>query len=92
MKNLKRFIAIACIILLVGMYVVTLILAITDSSASMNMFKGCVACTIFIPLVAYCYICLHKYAMTRSGRKNYYEKDIDTHSQTDNDSFNNSAK
>ncbi len=39
MKNIKRVVAIACIILLVGLYVVTLILAITDSSVSMNMFK-----------------------------------------------------
>ena len=68
MKKIKRILAIICIIILAGMYVVTLIMALVDSSATMYMFKGCVAVTIFVPVAAYCYICLHKYAMRRSGR------------------------
>ena len=74
MKNIKRIVAIICVILLVSMYVVTFIMSIVDHSASLTMFKGCVATTIFIPVAAYFYIWLHKYAMTRSGRKDYSNK------------------
>lgn len=75
MKNLKRILAIICIIVLAGMYIVTLIMAICDSSATMSMFKGCIGVTIFIPIAAYVYLCLHKYAMNRSKRKDYYSKE-----------------
>ena len=72
MKKAKKILAIICVVLLLAMYVVTFIMSILDSSATMYMFKGCVALTIFVPVVAYIYICLHKYAMTRSGRKDYF--------------------
>ena len=72
MKNIKKILAIICVVLLLGMYVVTFIMSIFDSSATMYMFKGCVALTIFIPIVAYIYICLHKYAMFRSKRSDPY--------------------
>ncbi len=72
MKKFKRVVAIICIILLLGLYVTTFVMALADSSATMFMFKGCVICTIFVPVVAYGFIVLHRYAMTRSGRKNYY--------------------
>lgn len=75
MKNVKRILAIICIIVLVGMYVTTLIMAICDSSATMSMFKGCIGVTIFVPIAAYVYMCLHKYAMNRSKRKDYYSKE-----------------
>lgn len=72
MKKTKQILAIICVVILVGMYVTTFIMAILDSSQTMFMFKGCVACTIFVPVAAYIYICLHKYAMNRSKRKDYY--------------------
>ena len=84
MKNIKKIIAIICVILLVGMYVATFVLSILDSSATMYMFKGCVALTIFIPVVAYIYICLHKYAMFRSGRSNPYQMGQEDSSAHDN--------
>ena len=80
MKNTKRILAIICIVILIGMYIATFILAITDNPSTMSMFKGCVACTIFVPVVAYVYICLHKYAMNRSGRRDYY-----SHASSDGD-------
>lgn len=72
MKKAKQIIAVVCIIILLGLYVATFILALTDNSATMSMFKGCVACTIFVPVAAYLYLCLHRYAMGRSKRKDYY--------------------
>lgn len=81
MKKVKQILAIICIVILLGLYIATFILALTDNSATMFMFKGCVACTIFIPVVAYLYLCLHKYAMTRSGRRDCY-----SHVSSDDDS------
>ena len=78
MKNIKRIAAIICICVLVGMYIVTLIVSIFDKSASMSLFKGCVATTIFIPVVIYVYMLLHKYAMNRSKRKDYYSSNDST--------------
>lgn len=69
MKKAKSIIAIIFVALLAGLYITTLVLAIFESDAAMPLFKGCVACTIFIPLISYAYIVLHKYAMKRSGRK-----------------------
>ena len=75
MKKIKQILAILCAVILVGMYVITFIMAILDSSQKMFMFKGCIACTFFVPVVAYIYICLHKYAMNRSKRKDYYSSE-----------------
>ena len=75
MKKLKRILAIICILILLGMYIATFILALADNSATMFMFKGCVACTIFVPVVAYFFICLHRYAMKRSGKDGEEQSD-----------------
>lgn len=85
MKKTKQILAITAIVIMVGMYIATFILAITDNSATMTMFKGCVALTIFIPVVAYIYICMHKYAMTRSGRKDYYSDKSVSETENKND-------
>ena len=76
MKKVKQIIAIIGIVILVGMYVTTFIMALCDSTATMSMFKGCIGVTIFVPIAAYVYICLHKYAMNRSGRKDYYNEEV----------------
>jgi len=73
MKKAKQILAIIGVILFLAMVIVTLIMAFCDTTENMWIFKGCLAVTIFIPLVSYGYICLHRFAMTRSGRKNYYD-------------------
>ncbi len=75
MKKIKQIVAILVITLLVGMYVAAFIMALTDNPETMSMFKGCIACTIFVPAAAYCFICLHRYAMFRSGREDSYSPD-----------------
>lgn len=79
MKKTKQILAIICIVILLGMYLATFILALTDNSSTMAMFKGCVACTIFVPVAAYAGICLHRYAMNRSKRRDGYS----SHSSND---------
>ena len=61
MKKLKRILAWTAIILLVGMYVITLILAIVDSSAAGVMFKASFACSFLIPIMLYAYMLVYKW-------------------------------
>jgi hypothetical protein len=68
MDKLKRILAVICIVILVGLYVTTFFMAVFDSTATMSMFKGCVICTVFVPVVAYLYLCLHRYAV------NYFDR------------------
>ena len=56
MKKIKRILAIVCVAILLGLYIATFVMALLDSSATMIMFKGCVALTLFVPLAAYGYI------------------------------------
>ena len=88
MKKTKRILAIICIIILVGLYVAAFVTSLFDKSASMTLFKGCIALTIFVPGVAYIYICLHRYAMTRSKRKDYYSpvSSVDDNDKSDDGS------
>ena len=80
MKNAKKIIALVCSIALILLYVATLIFAIADKTHSMRLFSGLILCSIFIPLVMYALLALHKYAMRRSGRKDYYASDKDDNS------------
>ena len=66
MKNVKRVFAIILIVILLGMYITTFVMAFLDRSETMTMFKGCVAMTIFVPVVLYSYIILHRLAHKRS--------------------------
>lgn len=58
--NLKRFGAIAAVIVLVGVYVLTLILALIHSPETLNMLKASVFLTIFLPVTLYAYIFIAK--------------------------------
>lgn len=50
MEKLKRFFALLLIILLLAMYLSTLIFAIIDNPATMNLLKTSIAATIIIPV------------------------------------------
>lgn len=60
MKKTKRILAWIGIILLVGMYIATLILAILDNSATMSMFKAATGCTILVPVLIYAYTLVYR--------------------------------
>ncbi|WP_051545485.1 HAD family hydrolase [Butyrivibrio sp. MC2021] len=47
----KRVLALCGIVLLVGMYIALLLLAVLGSPATYNMFLGCVAATVAIPIM-----------------------------------------
>lgn len=66
MKKWKRIITLAGAVLLVIMYGCTLILALTDQSETMGLFKASVACTIIIPVLLYAYTLV--YRLTRHDK------------------------
>ena len=51
MKKGKRILAIAGIILLVSLYLITLICAITDNTATMRVFMASVFASVVIPVL-----------------------------------------
>lgn len=53
MKKVKRILALAGAVLLAGMYLVTLVLAISSNPASTNMLMASIACTVIIPCLFY---------------------------------------
>ena len=60
MKKAKRILAIIGCILLVSMYVVTIVLAITDDPNTMNAFRASIYCTIIVPVLIWAYNFIYK--------------------------------
>ncbi len=48
----------ACVgaVLLLGLYLITLVAAITTSPATPELFKACIGASILIPIMLWCYI------------------------------------
>lgn len=70
--KLKRFFAIAGIILLVGMYVATLIFYIIQGEMAAGLFRASLICTIVIPVFIYIYTMLFK---NMKNRRDSYKMD-----------------
>lgn len=58
---MKKIVALTGVILLGIMYVLTIITAIIDSTASMGYFKASIAATILIPIFLYIYMAYYRY-------------------------------
>lgn len=57
--NAKRIAALTAVVLLVAMYVITLVAAIFDASASGILFRACLIGTIVVPVMAWGFIWLY---------------------------------
>ncbi|MCM1122355.1 MAG: hypothetical protein NC416_07220 [Eubacterium sp.] len=53
----KQIAALVCVVLLVAMYVITLIVAFLDMTGSGQLFAGCLAVTVALPIL--CWIFVH---------------------------------
>lgn len=62
MKNLKRILAVIGIILLAGMYVITLILALTDNSHAGNVLMASLFSTVVIPVLLYAFLLVYRWS------------------------------
>ena len=57
----KRILALIGVVLLVGMYLLTLVFAFIDPTEGKNWLKASIVCTIFIPAFIYACIMLARY-------------------------------
>lgn len=56
MKNRKRILAWIGIILILGMYVLTMIFAFGKSPMAKSLFLGALGCTILVPIFLYIFL------------------------------------
>ena len=61
----KQIAAIVCIVLLVGMYVATLIVALLDFPGADRLFQACLVATIGLPILPWIYIWLYQQVKKR---------------------------
>ena len=57
----KRILALIGVVLLVGMYLLTLVFAFIDPTEGKNWLKASIVCTIFIPVFIYACMMLARY-------------------------------
>lgn len=60
MKKVKRILAIIGVILLVGLYLSTLILAIFGNANTMNLFIASIVATVIIPVLIWAYSMVYR--------------------------------
>lgn len=70
----ERILAWVCIILLLGLYAVTLIAGLTASPHSMGLFIGCLACTVFVPIFLHFMTRLYQMMSANRRGKNTFRK------------------
>ena len=61
LEKIKRILALGGAILLAGLYIVTLILAFVDPTASKEWLKISISATLVIPVLLYAYMLIYKY-------------------------------
>ena len=81
MKKVKQILAIIGIVLLVSIYVITLVLALTDDPNTMTVFRASLDSTFLIPVLIWAYTFIYKLLKNNYGSK--LSKDITTESSDD---------
>ena len=71
--TLRRVLAIACIVVLVGMYVATFIVALMDFPGQDRLFQACLVATIGLPILLWIYLWL--FDRVREARSQNPEQD-----------------
>lgn len=69
MKKAKRILAIIGIVLLISLYVITIVLAVTDDPNTMNAFRASVYCTFLVPVLIWAYTFIYKLLKNNYGNK-----------------------
>lgn len=85
MKKAKRILAIIGIVLLISLYVITIVLAVTDDPNTMNAFRASVYCTFLVPVLIWAYTFIYKLLKNNYGDKPADEPTIpdDTEKKTE---------
>ena len=58
--KITRVVALLGVVILVGLYLITLILAFVDPTASKDWLKASIICTIIIPVFFYAYLLVYR--------------------------------
>lgn len=66
--NMKRILAISCIVILVALYVITLIAAIIGSPASNGIFMAAVSANVILPVMMWVYLQTAKFLKKRGEK------------------------
>ena len=74
MQKIKRILALIGAILLVGMYVITLVFALSSNPNSKNMLMASIACTIIIPCLLYAFMLIARVLDNQQDSENKKEK------------------
>lgn len=65
--TLKRILAWVAMILLVGIYVLTLIFSLIDSPLAKQLFNASLYCTVFIPIISWVFLMVVKLVKGRGN-------------------------
>ncbi len=76
MKKLKRIFALAGVVILIGLYLITFILGLTASPATNDMLMAAIACTVIIPCLLYGMILIAN--VLGSRRETFHEEEEDS--------------
>ena len=75
MKKMQRILALAGVILLVGLYGSTLVFALSGSPESEGLFKASIACTVLVPVLIYANMLVYKYLKNKDITDEKLSKD-----------------
>jgi len=70
LKKLKRILALLGVILLAGLYIITLVLAFADPTASKEWLRASIAATLIIPVLLYAYLMVYKLLNKNNNEEN----------------------
>ena len=73
MKIIKRVAAIVGVIILVGMYILTLVAGILAKPESGALFQACIYCTITIPCLLYAFELIYRLLRRKSEQEDKSE-------------------
>lgn len=80
MKNAKRYLALAGVVLLVGLYVLALVFAFIKSPVANMLFRAAFISTFIIPIFIYANMLVYRYLEQRRDRdKDNNNTDTDRH-------------
>ncbi len=68
---MKKIIAIVGIVILCGLYIVTLIAAIFTSPQTPQLFKACVYATVVVPVMFYAYLLMYRILKKKADDAKY---------------------
>lgn len=69
MKKIKQVLAIIGILLLISLYVITFVLALTDDPNTMTAFRASLYCTFLVPVLIWVYTFIYKLLKNNYGSK-----------------------